>query len=302
MRSIPDGLAAEFASGATTLCRCWRVVRREGRRFGFTDHDRDVTFDGNTFKAATGLDASDAESLLGLAVGGGEIAGALNADAVTKADIEAGAWDGASVETWLVDWRDTTRRLLLDAGTIGEIRQQGGAFTAELRSLAHLFDQPRGRRYGALCDAELGDDRCRVSLADAVRRADTVVAAVSDPIGHPGGFIVMTMTGFVPGAFTGGTALFTGGANAGQSLPILAHAGDGSGQETITLWSAPPAPLAAGDAVTLTVGCDKRFTTCRDTFANALNFRGFPHIPGNDFVATYARQGEPGLDGGALTP
>ncbi len=126
MRSLPDGLAAEFASGATTLCRCWRALRRDGRRFGFTDHDRDLVFDGTTFQASSGLEASEAESLLGLAVGGGEIAGALSAESVSEADIEDGAWDGATVETWLVDWRDTTRRMLLDAGAIGEIRRQGG--------------------------------------------------------------------------------------------------------------------------------------------------------------------------------
>ncbi len=30
--------------------------------------------------------------------------------------------------------------------------------------------------------------------------------------------------------------------------------------------------------------CDQRFETCRDTFANTENFRGFPHLPGNDFI------------------
>ena len=30
--------------------------------------------------------------------------------------------------------------------------------------------------------------------------------------------------------------------------------------------------------------CDKRFATCRDVFDNAVNFRGFPHMPGNDAV------------------
>ena len=43
-------------------------------------------------------------------------------------------------------------------------------------------------------------------------------------------------------------------------------------------------PIATGDAFTVTAGCDKRFATCRARFANAENFRGFPHIPGNDFV------------------
>lgn len=30
--------------------------------------------------------------------------------------------------------------------------------------------------------------------------------------------------------------------------------------------------------------CDQRFETCRDRFSNVENFRGFPHLPGNDFV------------------
>ncbi|MCZ4297997.1 DUF2163 domain-containing protein [Henriciella marina] len=30
--------------------------------------------------------------------------------------------------------------------------------------------------------------------------------------------------------------------------------------------------------------CDKRFETCRDVFSNAENYRGFPHLPGQDFV------------------
>ena len=30
--------------------------------------------------------------------------------------------------------------------------------------------------------------------------------------------------------------------------------------------------------------CDKRFVTCRQVFANALNFRGMPHMPGNDVL------------------
>lgn len=30
--------------------------------------------------------------------------------------------------------------------------------------------------------------------------------------------------------------------------------------------------------------CDQRFETCRDLFANTENFRGFPDMPGNDFI------------------
>ena len=33
--------------------------------------------------------------------------------------------------------------------------------------------------------------------------------------------------------------------------------------------------------------CDKRWETCVGTFANGLNFRGFPDIPGDDFLTAY---------------
>ena len=52
----------------------------------------------------------------------------------------------------------------------------------------------------------------------------------------------------------------------------------------LTLWQAMAGADRGGDTFVVTAGCDKRFDTCRDRFDNAVNFRGFPHIPGNDFV------------------
>ena len=103
MRAVPDILSTRLG-GATTLCHCWRLVLRDGARLGFTDHDRDLTVDGVTHAAATGLDASEAETALGFGGAGGEVAGALMAAALTEADLVAGRYDGARLETWLVDW------------------------------------------------------------------------------------------------------------------------------------------------------------------------------------------------------
>jgi uncharacterized phage protein (TIGR02218 family) len=61
-----------------------------------------------------------------------------------------------------------------------------------------------------------------------------------------------------------------------------------------------PQAIASGDAFVVTAGCDKAFATCHGRFSNVVNFRGFPHIPGNDFVMTYPVQGEPGHDGSSL--
>jgi len=70
-----------------------------------------------------------------------------------------------------------------------------------------------------------------------------------------------------------------------------------AGEVRVALWQQMPEPVAEGDLFAVTAGCDKRFETCRMKFANAINFRGFPHLPGNDFVAAYAVPGEPGHDG-----
>ena len=96
---------------------------------------------------------------------------------------------------------------------------------------------------------------------------------------------------FADGWFTGGKLSFTSGANTGFAVEVKTHrvALDGV---LIELWQRAAEPLALGDAFTVTAGCDKRFSTCRDRFANAVNFRGFPHIPGNDFVIAYPVPGK----------
>lgn len=37
--------------------------------------------------------------------------------------------------------------------------------------------------------------------------------------------------------------------------------------------------------------CDKRWATCRAKFGNGANFRGFPDIPGDDFLTAIPVQG-----------
>ncbi len=51
------------------------------------------------------------------------------------------------------------------------------------------------------------------------------------------------------------------------------------------------ADLRPGDMLRFTAGCDKRAETCRMKFANMPNFRGFPHIPGEDWLTAYPRAG-----------
>jgi uncharacterized phage protein (TIGR02218 family) len=288
VRTLPSGFAAHLAGGVTTLCRCWSLRRRDGTALGFTDHDRDLTFAGLVHAARTGLEAAEASAESGFAVSGGDVAGALTSLGLTETDILGGVYDGASIETWLVDWTHPETRLLLDLGTIGEIRREGDAFVAEVRGVAARLDAEAGRSYRATCGAVLGDGRCRVDLAPWRGTGHVLDLPEAATLG------VALDGSFAEGLFTGGSLAWTGGANAGLSADVRLQVGG-----LIELWESPPRPVAPGDTFTLTAGCDKRLATCRDRFANAINFQGFPHLPGNDAVMRGAPGSEPVLDGGS---
>lgn len=77
--------------------------------------------------------------------------------------------------------------------------------------------------------------------------------------------------------FTGGVAIWETGANAGVAREIIAWE---QSSRTLRLFSPPPILPAAGDVLRIQPGCDKLEGTCKATFANFLNFRGEPDVPG----------------------
>jgi uncharacterized phage protein (TIGR02218 family) len=282
MRTIPPALQAKLDSGVTTLARCWIVTRRDGETLGFTDHDEDIMIGDTVCHAGTGLTAAEATARLGLQVDGSEVAGALADDSLGEADLAAGRYDAADVTVHLVDWSDPTLTVLLASGVLGEIRREGAAFTAELRSLSHRLNEESGRLYTATCAADLGDARCTIDLTDAAYHAGGAVGSLAGAAAMR----VSGLDGFDEGWFAGGKLTFTSGANEGYAVEVKTHRAALDGV-LIELWQVPPEPMAEDDAFTVTAGCDKRLATCRDRFANGINFRGFPAIPGNDFVIAY---------------
>jgi uncharacterized phage protein (TIGR02218 family) len=287
VRSIPPALQAKLSSGVTTLARCWIVTRRDGVTMGFTDHDTDLSVAGTLCHADTGLTASEATARLGLQVDGSEIAGALADDSLAETDLAAGHYDAADIEMHLVDWSEPSLTVLLAKGALGEVRREGKAFSAEFRSLSARLNEESGRLYTATCAADLGDARCGIDLTNPAFRGSGAVSALAGAAA----FHASGLGAFADGWFTGGKLSFTTGANAGFAVEVKTHRAALDGV-LIELWQRAGEPLGVGDAFMVTAGCDKRFATCRDRFANAVNFRGFPHIPGNDFVIAYPVPGK----------
>lgn len=286
MKTLSPEFQAHLDGGATTLCWCWRITRRSGAVLGFTDHDVDIAFDATVFEAASGFSASEIRESVGLSVDNLEVESALDSTRLSEAALSAGDFDDAGIEIFRVNWADPAQRTLVRQGTLGEVRRSGSAFAAEVRGLAHYLQQPQGRIFQFACDAELGDGRCGIALDQpAFRAVGTILAAVTDRT-----FTTSDLSAFAGGWFTRGLLTFSSGVNSGRSGEIKRHAVSDT-TATVELWQSPGAALAPGDAFAITAGCDKQFATCREKFANAAAYRGFPHMPGNDFLASPIRRG-----------
>ena len=295
MRQLPAALQSALDSGTTTLCWCWKLTTRDGAVLGFTDHDRDLDFDGVTYRATTGFTASDMQSSLGLNVDNLEVAGALSSLALTEADLLAGRYDDAAMQVWVVDWSDPAQRALLRSGNLGEVRRGDVGFTAEIRGLANRLNVTRGRNFQYGCDAILGDARCGVDLADPAFAGTGAVVAIDEAWR----LRVSGLDTFQAGWFRGGLITWSSGANTGRKSEVKAHRIDAAGV-VVELMELLPADVAPDDGFDIVAGCDKQFSTCRAKFANNINFRGFPHMPGNDFVVRYPNTNDASNDGGSL--
>lgn len=288
-----SALHAHLASGVTTVCRAWIVRRGDGATFGFTDHDGSLEIEGVICRASSGLTGGALATSTGLSVDNADASGALSDETITEADIRAGRWDGAAVVAWRVNWAAPEEREVLFRATLGEIAWGDGAFTAELRGAAEGLNKVRGRIYQKRCDASLGDARCRAALGPAHVAEMTVIGATENRV-----LALDEPAGFAPGWFAKGQVTVLTGLAAGLSGKVKADRYIG-GRREVALWTGLRLDVRAGDRVRVEAGCDKRMETCRAKFGNLVNFRGFPHIPGEEWLMAYPTRGSRN-DGGRL--
>ncbi|MFC3168975.1 DUF2163 domain-containing protein [Paracoccus fontiphilus] len=265
---------------ATTIARAWMVRRADGMVLGFTDHDAVLSFEGIRFRPDHGMSARALVQATGLSVDNSEAEGALSDDAITEMDVLAGRWDGADVKMWEVDWTDLSARRLVFAGSLGEIARSQGAFRTELRGLSEPLNAARGRVFHPRCSARLGDGSCKLALANETFRTEAVLAGIEEErILHFAGFPAYEAGWFERGSLlvlTGGAEALGGTVKNDTALP--------GGGRKIELWQGLGISPLPGDQIRLTAGCDKRALTCRDKFRNLVNFRGFPHLPSEDWI------------------
>jgi uncharacterized phage protein (TIGR02218 family) len=277
VKTLVTNFQSHLDQGTTTLCHCWRLSLRDGSKLGFTDHDETLTFDGTNFEAQAGFTASEIHSSLGLNIDNLEAQGALQSTMLDQGRLTAGDFDNAEIEIWLVNWQDATQRVLQRKGHLGEVSYGQGHFTAEVRGLAHVLNQPKGRLFQYGCDATLGDGRCAANVSTvAFQTSATIIAIDGNSLRLAG------LSTYVDEWFTRGNLSI-----GGRTIEIKRHRKFAT-YSRIDLWVAPSFTINIGDSVVVKAGCDKQYQTCKTKFANGANFRGFPTMPGTDFVLAVA--------------
>lgn len=257
----------------TAVALCWRIERNDGSGLALTSHDEPLAAGGTIFEAAPGILPAAIQRKAGLEPNGGEVAGAITSASLDEQDLVIGRWDGARIAMSALNWSEPeVAEVPLLRGELGEVRLQQGEFRAELRGASARLEAAICPETSPECRAELGDRKCRVDLAGR-----TLLARIDAVDGSS-----LVADRLVGGDFLWGRARFVSGANCGLMSVIVGVDGN-----RIELRDASRAAIAPGDLIELRHGCDKSFATCSGRFTNAVNFRGEPHLPGNDLLTRY---------------
>ncbi|HEU0118817.1 MAG TPA: DUF2163 domain-containing protein [Alphaproteobacteria bacterium] len=278
MKSVSPALQAHLNGELTTLAYLVKLTREDGVVKGFTTCDQNLVLGGVTYKADGAITPSAIESSSGLATDNLEVTGILNSADITDADIEAGLYDYAHIDVYACNWADLTQgSVQLRRGWLGQVECAGSHYVAELRGLHDLLQRPIGEYYTPECRYDLGDSRCTINLASI-----TVTGSVTSVTDNTS--FTDTSRSEATGTFNYGKLTWTSGANNGLSMEVK---GWDASLQAFTLWLPMPYAIQIHDTYSVYPGCDKRFTTCQSTFNNAVNFGGFPYVPGVGNILQY---------------
>jgi len=345
-KSVSANLKAHLALEVTTLARLWKLTRTDGTVMGFTNHDKDIVYDGVTYEAEAGMFSTALQSTSNLAVDTAEAWSVLDSGKITLADILAKKYDYAVIDIYIINYASVGDGVLILGGgwVLGELKVEDERVIGEVRSKGQKLQQVIGDLYSPECRVDLGSVKCGINLEPSDWIADTIyasgdivkatsydgrryicsVAGTSDSIepswdttiGNTTVDNTVTWTCYDAWMKQGiVTAIDDNRTFYDTTTPTFTEAddwfnygmltwitGDNAGYEMevkdwvlstkkIILFEVMPYDLEVGDTFKMYAGCDKTLSTCKNKFANVINMRAEPYIPGIDEVMSYAIPG-----------
>ena len=288
-------LLAHLQGETLTISTLWKVVCVDTTEYFFTDHDEDIVFSGDTYKASTGYTRTSISSSVALDVDQLQIEGLIDDVVINEEDLRSGMFDFAFVEISIINYAvPADGIMILRQGYFGEVSLRDQMYVVELRGLSQLFSREVLQTFNADCSADLGDSRCTIDLNHSdFNSLGNVVSGVLDEQ-------TMTVTGLNNPSGSGVTWDFgyiewTTGRNAGRKMEVKSW---NNGTKVLKIFLPMPSTILPTDEFDIYAGCDKLVATCRDVYLNLNNYRGFPFIPTVREILKYPDTTSSGYTGG----
>jgi uncharacterized phage protein (TIGR02218 family) len=271
--TITSAMVAHLAGSPTTLCPVWKMTALDGTVVAYCGHTRRLVI-GDVIYKAVAADFSRSKRKIGLEPNTSDLTAPFD-EAITEADIYGGKWKHARIEKQWVNYFDLSMGgVYQESGFAGKFSVTAGqSFTVEFLSLSSQLRQEIG-------DVTSPTDQ-RVSIAELA--IDPAPYTHERAITAAGSRRQFTVDGSpqADGYFRYGLAVFTSGDNEGLRMEIKNNVGN-----VISLQLGMPYEIAVSDAVTLVRGYDGTRESAK-TLDDAINFRGFPDLPGLNSVLRF---------------
>ena len=259
------------------LAHCLRVVATDGTELLFTDHDRKLTVERNTYLPIVlgSLSADRREG--GLRAGDQDVRGVIDGATITLPQLHQQKYHGADVYITVVDWCRPAIVYSRHRRVITRIVYDGSSFVGTMESVTQALRRPTGGRFGGYfsqtCQYELAGPFCQADIS-----AETVTGATVDSVPDDYMTVRFTTGSFAPPVaaqvddyYRDGSIIWTTGNNVGQVSPIV---GFTYSTRECRLLVPTLRVIEVGDTGTVKPGCNGLFETCKDKFANQANFGG----------------------------
>jgi uncharacterized phage protein (TIGR02218 family) len=265
MKKINEKMLNHISSEVSTLCYCWSLKLRAGKKFNFTECDCDLVIENEKFIANSGFNPTAVSSSSNLSVDNLEISGVLDHESISESALLSGEFDFAEIEIFIVNYNDIEAgKISVRKGWFGEVNFTNQRFTSEVRGLVQAFSKNIGDLYSPLCRASFCDNKCKL------KKSDFSSKGIVTKIINNSSFVTDGIEGN-RGNYTYGLVVFANGQKA-----EVKHYSRNVLELSLPIYK----EIKVGDEFEIITGCDKSFSTCSAKYRNAINFRGEPHIPG----------------------
>ncbi len=250
------------------------ITRVDGTVIRFAESDEAITVGGDTYSVVPGLQVSAIKSTANGEMPSCQFVG-VQGTTFDSDDLDVGLFDGATVQIYIVDRMNLSRKGLAFTGAISNITTDpiGHRVSFDVKGPAASARKVMTQKRSPMCRTDLFSVLCQLNKTSYA--VPTTVATVVDAFN----FTVSGSLAQADGYFNQGVAVTASGVAFVMSNWVQST-------QTISAYLPCDRLLSLGLGLTIYPGCDKTLGAggCAK-FANQENFQGEPHFTGTAAAA-----------------